>query len=56
MLRRSRSRLASNATVEPVGKGLTRIGTDFVNQVRQIDVTPHVAQNDTRRGDSAMIY
>jgi hypothetical protein len=23
---------------------------DFVEQVRQVDMTPHVAQNDTRRG------
>jgi hypothetical protein len=27
---------------------------DFVDQARQIDVTPHVAQNDTRRGGSAI--
>ena len=27
---------------------------DFVNQVRQVDMTPHVAQNDTRRGGSAI--
>jgi hypothetical protein len=27
---------------------------DFVAQVRQIDMTPHVAQNDTRRGGSAI--
>jgi transposase len=27
---------------------------DFVGQVRAIDVTPHVAQNDTRRGGSAI--
>jgi transposase len=26
---------------------------DFVDQVREIDMTPHVAQNDTRRGGSA---
>ena len=28
--------------------------TDFVEQVREIQVTPHVAQNDTRRGGSAI--
>src|ERR687892_566575 len=28
--------------------------TDFVEQVRQIDMTPHVAHNDTRRGGSAI--
>ena len=27
---------------------------DFVDQVRQVDMTPHVAQNDTRRGGSAI--
>ena len=27
---------------------------DFVDQVREIDMTPHVAQNDTRRGGSAI--
>jgi hypothetical protein len=27
---------------------------DFVAQVRQVDVTPHVAQNDTRAGGSAI--
>ena len=27
---------------------------DFVEQVREIDITPHVAQNDTRRGGSAI--
>ena len=27
---------------------------DFVAQVRQVDTTPHVAQNDTRRGGSAI--
>ena len=27
---------------------------DFVEQVRQVDMTPHVAQNDTRRGGSAL--
>lgn len=27
---------------------------DFVEQVRQLDMTPHVAQNDTRRGGSAI--
>jgi len=27
---------------------------DFVEQVREIDMTPHVAQNDTRRGGSAI--
>ena len=27
---------------------------DFVQQVREIDMTPHVAQNDTRRGGSAI--
>jgi transposase len=27
---------------------------DFVNQVRQVGMTPHVAQNDTRRGGSAI--
>jgi IS5 family transposase len=27
---------------------------DFVEQVRAIDMTPHVAQNDTRRGGSAI--
>src|SRR3954451_10323932 len=27
---------------------------DFVNQVRHADMTPHVAQNDTRRGGSAI--
>jgi transposase len=27
---------------------------DFVDQVREVDMTPHVAQNDTRRGGSAI--
>ena len=27
---------------------------DFVEQVRDFDMTPHVAQNDTRRGGSAI--
>src|SRR3954464_10165969 len=27
---------------------------DFVDQVRHVDMTPHVAQNDTRRGGSAI--
>ena len=27
---------------------------DFIEQAREIDVTPHVAQNDTRRGGSAI--
>jgi transposase len=27
---------------------------DFVEQVREVDMTPHVAQNDTRRGGSAI--
>jgi Transposase DDE domain len=27
---------------------------DFVDQVREINLTPHVAQNDTRRGGSAI--
>ena len=27
---------------------------DFVEQVRDVDMTPHVAQNDTRRGGSAI--
>src|SRR5215216_1516559 len=27
---------------------------DFVEQVRQVEMTPHVAQNDTRRGGSAI--
>jgi IS5 family transposase len=27
---------------------------DFVDQVRELDMTPHVAQNDTRRGGSAI--
>ena len=27
---------------------------DFVDQVRDVDMTPLVAQNDTRRGGSAM--
>jgi len=33
-------------------KRMTR--PDFVEQVRQVDMTPHVAQNDTRRGGSAI--
>ena len=28
--------------------------TDFVEQIRQLETTPHVAQNDTRRGESAI--
>src|SRR5215218_825301 len=27
---------------------------DFVEQARQVDMTPHVAQNDARRGGSAI--
>lgn len=48
----------------PIG-GLRRCGTgrgadkgydtaDFVDQVRAIEMTPHVAQNDSRRGGSAI--
>jgi hypothetical protein len=27
---------------------------DFVDQVREVDITPHVAHHDTRRGGSAI--
>jgi IS5 family transposase len=37
-----------------VGADKAYDAADFVEQVRQVDVTPHVAQNDTRRGGSAI--